>query len=71
MSFQNATFGKTLPFKRLTTVSNLFIELCPGRGTAKAEFAQETPTQSHVLPSILVYEEKSNAHRYKSREWDV
>ena len=29
-----------------------------GRGTARAEDAQETPTQSHVSPSILVYEEK-------------
>jgi len=30
-----------------------------GRGTARAEDAQRTPTQSHVSPSILVYEEKT------------
>jgi len=29
-----------------------------GRGTATAEDAQGTPTQSHVSPSILVYEEQ-------------
>ena len=28
-----------------------------GRGTARAEDAQGTPTQSHISPSILVYEE--------------
>ena len=28
-----------------------------GRGTARAEDAQGTPTQSHILPSILVYED--------------
>jgi len=28
-----------------------------GRGAARAEDAQGTPTQSHVSPSILVYEE--------------
>ena len=28
-----------------------------GRGTARAEDAQGTPTQSHVSPSILVYED--------------
>ena len=28
-----------------------------GRGAARAEEAQETPTQSHVSPSILVYED--------------
>ena len=27
-----------------------------GRGTARAEDAQGTPTQSHISPSILVYE---------------
>jgi len=29
-----------------------------GRGVAKAEDAQGTPTQSHTSPSILVYEDK-------------
>jgi len=28
-----------------------------GRGTARAEDAQGTPAQSHVSPSILVYED--------------
>ena len=29
-----------------------------GRGTTTAGDAQGTPTQSHMLPSILVYEDK-------------
>ena len=29
-----------------------------GRGTTRAEDAQGTPTQSHITPSILVYEKK-------------
>ena len=29
----------------------------PGRGTMRAESAQRTPTQSHISPSILVYED--------------
>ena len=33
------------------------IVLYAGRGTARAEDAQETPTQSHISPSILVYED--------------
>jgi len=28
-----------------------------GRGAARAEDAQGTPTQSHISPSILVYED--------------
>jgi len=30
-----------------------------GRGTTRAEDAQGTPTQIHISPSILVYEDKS------------
>ena len=30
-----------------------------GRGTARAEDAQGTPTQSHISPSILVYEDNA------------
>ena len=30
-----------------------------GRGTTRAEDAQGTPTQSHISPSIRVYEEES------------
>ena len=33
-----------------------------GRGATRAEDAQGTPTQSHISPSILVYEEKEQ-HR--------
>ena len=29
-----------------------------GRGAARAEDAQGTPTQSHIPPSILVYEDE-------------
>ena len=29
-----------------------------GRGTTRAEDVQATPTQSHISPSVLVYEEK-------------
>jgi len=35
-----------------------------GRGTTRAEDAQGTPTQSHISPSILVYEE--NRHSFLS-----
>ena len=33
-----------------------------GRGTTRAEDAQGTPTQSHISPSILVYEKKQGTH---------
>jgi hypothetical protein len=33
-----------------------------GMGAARAEDAQGTPTQSHISPSILVYEEKALHH---------
>ena len=32
-----------------------------GRGAARAKDAEGTPTQSHISPSILVYEEKNTA----------
>jgi len=32
-----------------------------GRGTTRAEDAQGTPTQSHISPSVLVYEELNRA----------
>ena len=31
----------------------------PGRGTTRAEDAQGTPTQSHISPSILEYEDRT------------
>jgi len=36
-------------------------------GTTRAEDAQGTPTQSHVSPSILVYEDQSGAGSGVSR----
>ena len=35
------------------------LSLCSERGTARAEDAQGTPTQSHISPSILVYEDST------------
>ena len=32
-------------------------EFLSGRGAARAEDAQGTPTQSHISPSLLVYED--------------
>ena len=37
-----------------------------GRGAARAEDAQGTPTQSHTSPSILVYEDKDTNVRFLS-----
>ena len=39
-------------------VQGLGFRVRGGRGAARAEYAQRTPTQSHIPPSILVYEEK-------------
>ena len=36
---------------------NGFSFITSGRGAARAEDAQGTPTQSHISPSILVYED--------------
>ena len=36
-----------------------------GRGAARAEDAQGTPTQSHMSPSILVYEDKRVSHSHE------
>ena len=35
-----------------------------GRGTARAENAQGTPTQSHISPSVLVHEEQPLDRRH-------
>jgi len=45
-----------------------------GRGTARAEDAQGTPTQSHISPSILVYEDYLvdhvvSVHPHPARRW--
>ena len=37
-----------------------------GRGAARAEDAQEMPTQSHISPSIQVYEDIANFRRSPS-----
>ena len=38
-----------------------------GRVTTRAEDAQETPTQSHISPSVLVYEDTLSAYIRQSR----
>ena len=38
-----------------------------GRGAASAEDAQRTPTQSHISPSLLVYEDKNQTGCFNSR----
>jgi len=45
---RGASSGIPLPSEEGTT----------GRGAARADDAQGTPTQSHISPSILVYEDK-------------
>jgi len=47
------TFGKPVRVNGLTRVDRLRV----GRGAARAEDAQGTPTQSHVSPSIVVNED--------------
>ena len=42
-----------------------------GRGAARAEDAQGTPTQSHISPSVLVYQENLNPQAPQVREFDV
>ena len=41
------------------------------RGTARAEDAQGTPTQSHISPSILVYEEEAHCVRVQGSGFRV
>jgi len=43
-------------------------EVFGGRGTARVEDAHGTPTQSHVSPNILVYEDQIGS---KTLEFDV
>ena len=40
-----------------------------GRGTTRAEVAQGTPTQSHISPSILVYEDNLGILNPTSTNW--
>ena len=47
------TFGKPVRVNGHTRVDRLRV----GRGAARAEDAQGTPTQSHISPSILVNED--------------
>jgi len=42
-----------------------------GRGTTRTEDAQGTPTQSHISPSKLVYEEKEFVHRQLLNSWII
>jgi len=46
--------GAITKLGRLSTSDRLRV----GRGSTRAEDAQGTPTQSHISPSILVYEEE-------------
>ena len=45
------------PSQRRVSLYRVIIEDLSGRGAARAEDAQGTPTQSQVSPSILVYED--------------
>jgi len=45
-------------------VNRVTAQVMIGRGTTRAEDAQGTPTQSHISPSILVYEE-NGGHNFK------
>ena len=48
----------TVGDSRLTRRGTTHSRDISGRGAARAEDAQGTPTQSHISPSILVYEDK-------------
>jgi len=53
--------GQSLRFGCAVGSSGLVIDsglVGSGRGTTRAEDAQGTPTQSHISPSILVYEDR-------------
>ena len=41
-----------------SSITQIWKRIDPGLGTARAENAEGTPTQSHTSPSILVYEEE-------------
>jgi len=45
-----------------STLSLMIPRDLSGRGAARAEDAQGTPDQSHISPSILVYEDKQHQH---------
>ena len=39
-----------------------------GRGAATEESAHGTPTQSHISPRILVYEDKEKGNKHKRKK---
>ena len=43
---------------RMIDSGTIYLLDISGRGAARAEDAQGTPTQSHISPGILVYEDK-------------
>ena len=58
LGFQADRLGDSRLTRRGTTHSRDI----SGRGAAKAENAQGTPTQSNIPPSVLVYEENILNH---------
>jgi len=50
-------FGSTVDFQATDRRRVGWLTGFSGRGTTRAEDAQGTPSQSHISPSILVYEE--------------
>jgi len=63
ISFPTFLEKKNAIFKKLID-SGLF----SGRDAARAEDAQETPIQSHISPSLLVYEDNTRV-RARRRGW--
>ena len=52
----------------LVTTTDFHSSHPQGRGAARADDAQGTPTQSHISPSIQVYEENTRADSLLSRD---
>ena len=52
----------SIPASPLTEIDRLRVQLAQrsGRGTTRAEGDEGTPTQSHISPSILVYDDDSS-----------
>jgi len=51
-------------FIESTHLSNVLGDRLRGKGTTRAEDAQGTPTQSHMSPSILVYDDATQGLWY-------
>jgi len=57
-----ARLGEGSRVQGLLANDRLRVGWLSGRGTTRAEDAQGTPTQRHVSPRILVYEDKNTHH---------